>query len=211
MNKGLATETLTATLLAHPSPSTPSSCTPSPSTPVRHDLAQVYALHFKYVWRCLKSLGVQERHLDDAVQEVFLVVHRKLDSFDGNHALTSWLYAIAVRMARRNHRAAAQERSRFLSEDEASEHSEHSHSSNSPLLLEENERLSLAQQALTSLNESKREVFVLSAIEGLSAPEIAPILGIPLNTVYSRLRAARLAFTNRVQELEQMSHSKRLP
>jgi RNA polymerase sigma-70 factor, ECF subfamily len=55
-------------------------------------------------------------------------------------------------------------------------------------------RLEIAKQALEALDESKREVFVLSEIEQLSAPEISAITGVPLNTVYSRLRVAKQTF-----------------
>lgn len=56
------------------------------------------------------------------------------------------------------------------------------------------ERLSLARAALETLSDDQREVFVLARVEQMSAPEIASVVGIPLNTVYSRLRAARMAF-----------------
>src|SRR5690606_1906247 len=64
-------------------------------------MAEVYATHFKYVWRCLRALGVQGDLLDDAVQDVFVVVQRKLPEFEGQAQLSTWLYAIALRVARR--------------------------------------------------------------------------------------------------------------
>src|SRR5438477_9556731 len=68
--------------------------------------AEAYAAHFRYVWRCLRSLGVRDGSLDDAVQDVFLVVERKLSGFDGRAELRTWLYAISLRVARRyRHRA----------------------------------------------------------------------------------------------------------
>lgn len=167
----------------------------------RHDLALLYSNQFKFVWRCLKGLGVPERHLDDAVQEVFIVVRAKLDSFDGSHPVTTWLYAIAVRIARRSHRTQARERARFLSTDDLPGEA-NAKGTDQATALEKRERLSLAQRALADLDENKREAFVLSAIEGLSAPEMVAILGVPLNTVYSRIRAARQAFVARVRELE---------
>src|SRR5688572_30467894 len=63
---------------------------------------QVYEAHFHYTWRCLRGLGVSEQALDDAAHDVFLVVQRKLPSFDGSEArLTTWLYEIALRVGRR--------------------------------------------------------------------------------------------------------------
>ena len=68
---------------------------PSPTS------AAVYEAHFRYVWRCLRSLGVHDAHLDDALQDVFVVVQRRLAEFDGSAQLRTWLYAIALRIARK--------------------------------------------------------------------------------------------------------------
>ncbi len=174
-------------------------------------LEQVYEAHFKYVWRCTRSLGVHDAVLDDAVQEVFLVVQRKLDSFDGGCEVRTWLYAIVLRVARRYRSRSALEARRFLSHDDASEPSHSGIKTLGSLRasagdlrqeVEKNERLALAQRALAALDDSKREVFVLACIEGMSAPEIAQVIAVPINTVYSRLRAARQAFGQAVSELQ---------
>src|SRR5687768_12671072 len=67
----------------------------------RPTLALVYAAHFRFVWRCLRSLGVRDAQLDDALQDVFMVVQRRLDAFDGGAELRTWLYAIALNIARK--------------------------------------------------------------------------------------------------------------
>src|SRR3954468_3800787 len=72
----------------------------SPATPAP-DLSAVYEAHFRYVWRCLRSLGVDDAVLDDALQDVFVVVQRRLAEFDGGAELRTWLYAIALRIARK--------------------------------------------------------------------------------------------------------------
>ena len=56
------------------------------------------------------------------------------------------------------------------------------------------EALALVERGLATLNPERREVFVLFEIEGLSAPAIAELLGINVNTVYSRLARARRRF-----------------
>ncbi|MEI9952672.1 MAG: sigma-70 region 4 domain-containing protein [Pseudomonadota bacterium] len=71
----------------------------------------------------------------------------------------------------------------------------------------ERERLALARRALASLDDDQRELFVLARVEQMSAPELASLLGIPLNTVYSRLRAARLAFDAEVTRLRASTRS----
>jgi RNA polymerase sigma-70 factor (ECF subfamily) len=170
------------------------------------DIDRVYAEHARYVWRCLRALGVRDAALDDAVHDVFLVVQQKLVEFDGQAAVTTWLYAIALRVARRARAAARKDAWRFEPVDShaapnalashaaTTDHPEHA--------FERGERLSLARRALDRLDDDKREAFVLSQVEQRSAPEIAEITGLPLNTVYSRVRAAKALFQAEVARLE---------
>lgn len=168
---------------------------PSPALSV----AQIYEAEFRYVFRCLRSLGVRDAVLDDALQDVFLVVQRKLSEFDGRSELRTWLYAIAVRIARKYRARGIRDGAPLAHADTNEEREQHVDSENAA---ESAERLKLARAALDALDEEKREVFVLSRIEQMSAPEIAGVIGIPLNTVYSRLRAARHAFEAEVVRLQ---------
>ncbi|HET9959059.1 MAG TPA: RNA polymerase sigma factor [Polyangiaceae bacterium] len=170
-------------------------------------IQEVYAEHFRYVWRCLRSLGVRDAVLDDALQDVFLVVQRKLASFEGKSELRTWLYAIALRVARRYRTRPKEEPGPEADGEHAAIDAEAC--ANLEASVECNQRLELARRALDALHDHKREVFVLAQIEQMSAPEIAEITGLPLNTVYSRLRAARLAFSAEVRRLEELP--KRLP
>jgi len=147
----------------------------------------IYAQHFRNVWRTLRRLGVSEAQLEDAAQDVFLVVHRKLSGFDGA-SLRGWLYAIAVRIASDYRRSAHQRRTAALTE--ALEDAAPGPARTSEL----NESIRLLHTLLGELDQRKREVFVLGELEQLSAPEIAEALGVNLNTVYARLRAARQQF-----------------
>lgn len=169
------------------------------------DLASIYEAHFRYVWRCLRSLGVRDSLLDDALQDVFLVVQRKLEAFDGKAELRTWLYAIALRVARKYRDRARREPSSLDEEREANAESGAVEASADTAA--QNERLSLARRALEVLDDGKREVFVLARVEQMSAPEIAEVLGVPLNTVYSRLRSARLAFEAEIARLSQPTRS----
>jgi RNA polymerase sigma-70 factor, ECF subfamily len=162
-------------------------------------IAEVYEQHFRYVWRCLRSLGVRESSLDDALQDVFVVVQRRLPEFDGRAELRTWLYAIALRVGRK-YRARAAREPRSL--DDESERPEQVAPGDTERAAESRQRLLLARLALGALDDDKREVFVLARIEQMSAPEIADIVGIPLNTVYSRLRLARDAFDAAIARLE---------
>lgn len=171
-------------------------------------VSEVYQAHFRYVWRCLRSLGVDAATLDDAVQEVFLVVARKLDEFNGDSKLSTWLYAIVVHVARR-HRTNAARQARRLISDSAGAFAEGSPHARGDLRseIEHTEQLALAQRALATLDDAKREVFVLACVEGMSAPEIAEVTEVPLNTVYSRLRVAKQLFDRAVDELTQSQSS----
>jgi RNA polymerase sigma-70 factor (ECF subfamily) len=160
-------------------------------------IADVYDAHFRFVWRCLRSLGVSDAAIDDAVQDVFVVVQRKLSTFEGRAELRTWLYAIAVRIGRRYRSRARSDGARV---EEAEE--EPVASGDGESALEHTERLALARRALDALDDEKREVFVLAQVEQMSAPEIAVITGVPINTVYSRLRAARSAFAAEVRRIE---------
>jgi RNA polymerase sigma-70 factor (ECF subfamily) len=159
-------------------------------------IAEVYDAHYRFVWRCLRSLGVPDAALDDALQDVFLVVQRKLSTFEGRSELRTWLYAIALRIGRRH-------RSRARADGTPKEAEvEPIAAGDGESALEQSERLALARRALDALDDEKREVFVLAQVEQMSAPEIAAITGVSVNTVYSRLRAARSAFTAEVRRIE---------
>jgi RNA polymerase sigma-70 factor (ECF subfamily) len=174
-------------------------CEAVPAPP--RSVGSVYEQEASYVFRCLRGLGVREAHVEDAVQDVFLVVHDKLASFDGNARLRTWLYAIVIRVARRYRerqaRAVDAEADALMADHDVER------------ALLSRERLELARLALSVLSDAKREVFVLSEIEQLTAPEIASITLTPLNTVYARLRAARAEFERRIEFLEKRAEEAR--
>lgn len=146
----------------------------------------LFAEHAPFVWRVLKRHGVRERDLEDACQEVFVVVHRRLHEFDGRAAMRTWIYGIAVRVAlaarRRAHvrREAPEETAPEQVEAEGSfEHTAR------------RELFALAQAALLQMSDEKREVFALYELEGLTMAEVASSLQIPESTALSRLYVAR--------------------
>ncbi len=151
-------------------------------------LESAYREHFKVVWRVLRRLGVPAAQLDDAAQDVFLVVHRKLDGFDARAPLRSWILAIALRVASDYRRRALRARAHELDEALAAG------APNPAQQSEMQESVRLLHAVLAELDDKKRSVFVLSELEQLSVPEIAAVLGVNLNTAYSRLRAARKQF-----------------
>ena len=163
-------------------------------------LAALYEQYMRYVWRCLRGLGVADSELDDSIQDVFLVVQKRLVDFDGRVSPKTWLYAIAIRVARRYR----ERYRRSLRHEEIGDECEPGlpASSNTEVAFDHNQRLRYARHALSALDDAKREVFVLSHVEQMSATEIAEITGLAVNTVYSRLRAARLAFAAEIKRME---------
>ena len=152
----------------------------------------IYAAHFRGVWRTLRRLGVSDAQLDDAAQDVFVVVHRRLPAFDGR-SLRGWLYAIAVRVASDYRRGSAHHRALPMSDalvDCAPDPSDVS---------EMNASVRLLHTLLAKLSDEHRAVFVLSELEQLTVPEIAEALRVNVNTAYSRQRAARSRFEAALQ------------
>lgn len=152
----------------------------------------IYRTYFELVWSTARRLGVPPDAMDDVVQEVFIVVHSKLVTLEHPEALRSWIYGIARRTVSSHHRA---RRSRIPLGVQPGVEREAISQEPTPLAqTETSAELQLLMSLLAELDEPKREVFALVELEELSVPEVAELLGIPLNTAYSRLRAARQAF-----------------
>jgi RNA polymerase sigma-70 factor (ECF subfamily) len=147
---------------------------------------EIYREHAPFVWRTLRALGVPPSTIEDAVQDLFVVVHRRLPEFEGRAAMRTWLFEIALRVAR-DHRRAELRRGVPEALDEALPCVEPTPAESATAA----EALRLVERALDTLDEERREVFVLAEIEQLTAPEMATVLHVPINTVYSRLRRAR--------------------
>lgn len=143
--------------------------------------------HAATVWRALRHFGMNEREVEDAVQEVFVVVHRQLSAGTEPTHVRAWLYGIAWRVAAAQRRK-AQRRREILSDTIEPEPD----SSRSPArLLERQRRLVNLDRALNVLPNEQRAVFLLYEMEELSMREVAQVLGCSLNTAFSRLYAAR--------------------
>ncbi|MEE9382531.1 MAG: sigma-70 family RNA polymerase sigma factor [Nannocystaceae bacterium] len=150
---------------------------------------EIYHDHFDYVWMNLRRLGVSELELDDAVQDVFLVLHRRADEFEGRSTLKTWLYGIARRVAFRYRRSA--ERARRRSEALGRVDRE---GADLDTDLQTRQAWSMLYKFLDTLDDEKREAFVIGEFEGLNRRELGRALGVNPNTAYSRLRAARERF-----------------
>jgi len=144
----------------------------------------LYEEHFDFVWRSLRRLGVPTSGIDDATQEVFIVAFRRASDFEGRSTLKTWLFGIAWNVARRASRGSSR-REEPLSDHVASLATNQEESASRA------EAVRTLYEVLDGLDSEKRDVFVMAELEEMTAPEIAEMTNIPLNTVYSRLRAAR--------------------
>lgn len=150
----------------------------------------IYGEHFGFVSRCLRGLGVMEANLDDAVQDVFMIVHRRLPEFRGDSMLRTWLYGI-VRNVAANHRRAARRVTSVQALDARIEEELETTESGPDERAQIRQAADFVHAFLESISEKKRELFVLAVLEQMSIPEVAEALGIPLNTAYTRLRLVR--------------------
>jgi RNA polymerase sigma-70 factor, ECF subfamily len=174
------------------------STTPDAPPEARLSFEEVYERHFEFVWRSLRMLGVARPSLDDAVQDVFGVISRQLPHFEGRSSVRTWVFGIAQHTAA-NYRRGERRKGTPLSplrDDLAS-------CDPGPQLQAEASQLARAIQAFCAeLDESRRAVFVLGLLEEVPPAEIAALLEIPVNTVYSRLRALRQALRERLEQRE---------
>lgn len=148
---------------------------------------EVFDKHARYVWRSLLGLGVRERDVPDASQQVFLVVHDRMASDQvPAGALRTFVYGVCLRVASDFRRRAHRRHERLFADPPE------------PSQPPEQERAAVHRQVLAQLDAvlaglpgPQREAFVLYEIEELSMNEVAGALGCPLQTAYSRLHAAR--------------------
>ncbi len=161
----------------------------------RVDFSQIYRTHRVFVLRNLRRLDVQAVDLQDALQDVFLIVQRKFDSFEGRSALRTWIFGITHRVASGYHKRRRREGARtVLAPSDARLPCFEAVDPVTPF--EHLDRIQKSRwlwRRIDVMNDAHRDVLVMSDIQGMRAAEVARKLQIPVNTVYSRLRRARAA------------------
>jgi len=182
-----------------PSPSTRSPVASEQAHSVEDAFRQLFDRDYAYVWQSLRRLGVEEGDVDDLASEVFVKVHERFGDYDPARPSRPWLFAFCARLASDYRRLARHRREAPLDR-----------SSQTPLVatdpegdarLVAAERRALLFDALDVLDDERRQVFVLHELEERPIPEVARILGIPVPTAYTRLRAARRLFTDAARRL----------
>ena len=169
------------------------------ATPIEDAVAtpsfdDVYAAHVGFVWRVLRACGVPPEQIEDAAQDVFVVVHRRLADFEGRAAITTWLFSITRKVATRHRRRAP------LPPDPPSAPA----AAPDPFdQVARSEAAATINAILDRMDEDKRLVFALVELEQLSVADVARMLDINPNTAHSRLRLARAEFTAAVRRRSQ--------
>jgi RNA polymerase sigma-70 factor (ECF subfamily) len=158
----------------------------------------LFRAHAPFVWRVLRRYGVASADLEDACQEVFMVVHRRLPEFEGRSSLRTWIYEIARRSAlsqRRSHDRQPLLAGDLLTLPDLA-------NAGPEQRLERERALHWLESALAQLPEDKREAFVLYELEEMTLAEVSAAQGCAINTVHYRVTSARdhiRAYTERAQ------------
>jgi RNA polymerase sigma-70 factor (ECF subfamily) len=158
------------------------------------DVEVVYRDHADFLWRTLQHLGTSRADLEDAVQEVLVVVHQRGHTYDFECRLTTWLFGICLRVASKYRRRA------HLRWEQGEPHLPEVPDRATP-----EDRLATRQAAarlealLADLTLEQRATFVMFELEGQSCQEIAELFAVPLGTVYSRLHTARKHVARRLE------------
>lgn len=162
------------------------------------DLARTYREQYGFVWRSLRRLGVPDDAVDDAVHDVFVVAARRLQEFEGRAAVTSWLFAVAVRVSKHQRRSIARHRRRkdALAAEVDAQRPTHSGD------FARHDAARILHGLLARIDEPLRHVYILMELEQMTGREVAAILSINVPTVHSRLRSARTQLRRHAEALQ---------
>ena len=158
--------------------------------PAQLEIKDLVREQAQYVWRALRHLGIRESDLEDAAQDVFVVLHRRLADFRGESSIKTFIYGICVRVASEHRR-----RAHVVREIPNSSPPTATEPDSQFEQVARREALRCLGRILDLLDEDKRAVFVLYELEELGMTEVAQAVGCPLQTAYSRLHAARRIVT----------------
>jgi RNA polymerase sigma-70 factor (ECF subfamily) len=166
-----------------------------------HDdrFAAIYDAWFDEVVKWIGALGMPDSETEDLAQEVFLVVNRKLSTFDGRNE-AGWLYRI-TELTVRDHRHRAWFRNFFRRRQDVDIETVARVEGIAALDREYEQDRVILQRILAKMTPKLRATFVFFEIEGRSGEEIASLQSIPRATVWTRLHNARKVFWKLVSDL----------
>jgi RNA polymerase sigma-70 factor (ECF subfamily) len=163
------------------------------------DFRAVYHAQLTHVWHTLRRFGVHERDLEDLCHDVFVAFYRCRAEFDASRPVRPWLSGIAFRVASDYRRRAQHRHEQPAASPELPSPLSNEPAADETLLARERQDLVLA--ALQALEEPRRAILIMHDLDEQPMPEIAAVLGVPLNTAYSRLRLARADFATACKRL----------
>jgi RNA polymerase sigma-70 factor (ECF subfamily) len=164
---------------------------------------QVYDQNVDFVFRSARRLGVGDHAIDDVVQHVFVVVHRRLDAFEGRSSMKTWLFSILLHAVREHRRSMRRKSPHWWGAPADPDLLEDS-SRNPEQEAQRAEASRTIDLLLENLDGDKRVVFVMAELEQMTAAEISEATGLDTKAVYSRLRAARIDFERAAAKLRKM-------
>jgi len=174
----------------------------------RPSFDEVYEATFDFVYRNARRLGVPQSAADDVVQEVFLILHRRLREYDGRATLRGWVYGILANTVRGYRRSFRRKQQPLVVVERDEELGPASSRSGPEQAAQRRQDIELLLSLLDELTEEQRELVVLSDLEQLSIPEICACIGGNPNTVYSRLRVAREALRGKLLRRQSSTEQK---
>ena len=160
--------------------------------------------HLRFVWRLLRRVGLTERDADDVTQQVFLIAARRLDDIEPDRE-RAFLYRTAIYTASKYRRGEQRRREELAADVDAID------DVGPDELLDRRRAREMLDAVVAAMPMDLRVVFVLFEIEGLSTPQIARVLAVPLGTAASRLRRAREDFELRIAKLEARRQTRGTP
>lgn len=162
----------------------------------RAEFAEIYDQHFDFVLETVRRLGCAVSDREDLVHEVFLRAHTSLGKFDATRAMRPWLFGIAFRVVSEQRRSG---RNRFeVAAREWESASERASPESDAIAQDARAKVDLALQRLSV---EQREVFVAHELCEVPVSDLVEVLHAPLNTLYSRLRLARAAFADALDDI----------
>ena len=151
--------------------------------------AELVAHYRRPVYSYLVRCGVEEAARDDLFQDVFTHIHRAAATYQPERPVKPWVFAIVANVVRGHYRKARVREIVVSAPDpQQSDSAPDSHQ-----LAEARETAAWIERAVAALPFSQREVVVLCCIEQLPQDDVAATLGMPVNTVKTHLRRARIA------------------
>jgi RNA polymerase sigma-70 factor (ECF subfamily) len=162
------------------------------------DFRRLYESYKHKVYGTIHHVIGPSDEVDDIVQSVFLEIHRSLPRYQGQSKLSTWIYRIAVNVALQHIRKKRRRRV-FLFFSPPDPERDYDSSTDTRPGHEQRDLLRKIHGLLDHVSEKKRIVFILHELDGREMDEIAELLDIPLNTVRSRLHAARVELTDRMR------------